>query len=420
MSNINELLDISQYLTHEYLNQQMTTWFNKEVKYTRHEFGEGTGKGDSYLSDVYRITFYGNTEENVEVSIKTILKSLPKNIARRKTFRSEGFFRNEINFYLYILPVLLEFQAEKNIDDPFECCPRVFAAVTDGQNDFLALEDLSIYNFTTAVRQEGIDYAHCEVTLECFAKLHALSFAYKDQHPDSFAKLKEIIEEMYYNRKHWDWYRNFWKLACNCAIDSVEKEYPDTIYLEKAKAFATEKTLDRMEAATIDTTNGVFSHGDSWTPNFLFKYDPKTNRPTDAKMIDFQLGRCASPILDIGFFIYACSTEDLRKEYYDSMLKHYHGILSKQIRAMGSDPEKIYSWNVFMDDVKKYSFFGLGFSFESTPVIILEPEDAFDMDLKGTEAVDISTIWTLKPIKSKNGRLRLSGNIKHAVDNGFI
>ncbi|XP_077287787.1 uncharacterized protein LOC143912381 [Arctopsyche grandis] len=325
--------------------------------------------------------FFFNDHSNF--SIKTVIKSLPKNISRRKTFRSEGYFRNEINFYLYILPVLLEFQAEKNIDDPFECCPRVFAAVTDGQNDVLALEDLSIYNFTTAVRQEGIDYAHFEVTLECFAKLHALSFAYKDQHPDSFAKLKEFTEEMYYHRKYWDWYKNCWKLACNCAIDAVEKEYPDTIYLEKVKEFATDKTFHLMAAATKDSINtGVFSHGDSWTPNFLFKYNPESNQPTHAKIIDFQIARCSSPVLDIGFFIYGCSTEELRKVYYDSMLKHYHGLLSKQIRALGSDPENIYSWNVFMDEVKKYSFIGLGLSFESTPVIILEPEDAFDVDFK--------------------------------------
>lgn len=335
------------------------------------------------MSDIYRVEFIGRRRTLSDlVSIKTVIKTFPKNEATRKTFRSAGFFRNEIIFYLEILPVLLEFQSSKNLIEPFECMPKVFGTITDGENDFLALEDLSVYDFVSATRQEGIDYVHCKYALECFARFHALSFAYRDQNPENFEILQKKISEMYYHEKHWDWYQNFWKLCCICCIDAVEKEYPGTIYSEKIKKFATRETLDRMATAAKNKDHAVFSHGDSWTPNFLFKYKPGSNEPVDAKMIDFQLTRCASPILDISFFIYACSTEDLRKDYYHVMLKHYHDNLCSQIRNLGSNPDKVYSWDCFMEEVKKYAFFGLAFSFESTPVIILDPEDAFNMNLE--------------------------------------
>lgn len=332
---------------------------------------------------MFRITFFGipTSGDQTEVSVRIILKSFPANIARRKTFRSDTFFSNEIKFYEVILPALLDFQAGKTVTDPFVSCPKVFASISNGDDDFLALEDLGIHGYGNAVRQEGIDYPHCKKILETFAKFHALSFAFKDQHPEEYKKIAALVPEVYYNPKYWEWYKGFWNLLCICSIDAIEKEYPNTIYEKKVKEFATDATyLKMIKAADSNAKSAVIGHGDSWTPNFLFKYQEGTTLPTDSMMIDFQLARSASPILDVAFFIYACSSQELRNDKYDDMLKYYHGVLSTQIKEMGSDPEKVYSWADFMDEVKNLSYFGVGFSMESTPVIILPPEEAFEMD----------------------------------------
>lgn len=225
--------------------------------------------------------------------------------------------------------------------------------------------------------------AHCHITLKTFAKFHAISFAMRDQEPEEFKKIAALLTEGYYQRKIYSWYTKFWDRICGIAIDAVEKEYPNSIYVDKIKKFAVPECYWRLCDAVKDTYDkGVISHGDSWTNNFLYKYPEDAKVPVDSIMLDFQLSRCASPVLDISFFIYACTTQDLREKYYDELIKYYYQQLSKQIKALGSDPDEIYSWNMFLDEVKKYSYFGLAFSFEAVPFIILDPEDAVNMEME--------------------------------------
>nr|XP_021198182.2 uncharacterized protein LOC110382040 [Helicoverpa armigera]XP_021198183.2 uncharacterized protein LOC110382040 [Helicoverpa armigera]XP_021198184.2 uncharacterized protein LOC110382040 [Helicoverpa armigera]XP_049706343.1 uncharacterized protein LOC110382040 [Helicoverpa armigera] len=413
------LTNVSPALTKDRLSKALTDWFNEPHTFTHWEYVSETGKGDSYLSELIRIRIHGMNQNEVANHVQVILKNIPKSISRRLTFRSAEFFENEINFYEKVLPALLEFQSSKNVKDPFDKYARLFLTYSDGTNDVICLEDASIYNFGSAVRQEGIDIDHCKLTFKVLAQFHALSFAMKDQKPEEFNKIKTQVRELYYHDRLWGWYTRFWKRISGIAIDAVEKEYPDSIYVEKIKKFAVpERYQDMIDAATKTGDNGVISHGDSWTNNFLYKYVQE--KPVDAKIIDFQLSRCATPVLDVAFMIYGCTTQDLRDKHYEDLLKYYYEVLSTQIREMGSDPSKVYSWELFMSEIKKYSFFGLAFSFESTPVIVLAPEDAIDMEMEGDECKNIDDIWQVGPFKTKEGRLREANNIKHCVDMGYI
>lgn len=51
-----------------------------------------------------------------------------------------------------------------------------------------------MYGFKpAAVRQQGIDIEHCEVTIRTMAKFHALSFAMKDQLPEEFERIRWVV-----------------------------------------------------------------------------------------------------------------------------------------------------------------------------------------------------------------------------------
>lgn len=69
-------------------------------------------------------------------------------------------------------------------------------------------------------------------------------------------------------------------------------------------------------------------------------------------MLDFQLARCVSPICDLSFLIYSCTQKPFRDQYYDDLLKVYHTELSSAIKSLGSDPEKVYPWDIFLKEVK--------------------------------------------------------------------
>lgn len=51
----------------------------------------------------------------------------------------------------------------------------------DGDNDFIALEDLPCDGFKTADRSNGLDYAHCKQIMTVLGKFHAISLAIRDQ-----------------------------------------------------------------------------------------------------------------------------------------------------------------------------------------------------------------------------------------------
>lgn len=93
----------------------------------------------------------------------------------------------------------------------------------------------------------------------------------------------------------------------------------------------------------------MISAGDCWAPNFLIR-DIGQNQK-EALMLDFQLARCSSPVLDLSLLVYCCTSKPFRDQYFDDILKIYHTELSSAIKSLGSDPNKVYSWDLFKKEV---------------------------------------------------------------------
>lgn len=111
---------------------------------------------------------------------------------------------------------------------------------------------------------------------------------------------------------------------------------PDDLYQKAAKL------CDRKYEST-----SVVSHGDTWIPNYLARQTTEN----EALMLDFQLTRCCSPILDISTYIYACTEKAIWDEKFDTLLEFYYKELSNTISLLGSDPKKLYPWDTFMTEV---------------------------------------------------------------------
>lgn len=204
------------------------------------------------------------------------------------------------------------------------------------------------------------------------------------------------------------------------ALDAVSKEFPDTKYERKMKEFAESAVFDRMiDFVKPSEPYSVISNGDAWTNNFLFLYEGPSAK--DVRMIDFQLSRYGSPILDLSFFMYSVMTKELYDLHYRDLLNSYYGGLSNMVRDLGSNPDKIFPFEVFENEVKSVSTYGFGMSLESVPLSMMDESEAPDIDLiDGDDAVPLSKIWIVPRIENKDKRLRLANNIVHAVDSGHI
>lgn len=102
MSRDKNLLEgVSKYFTEKTLQNIVAKVHNEDpqnCEILSWDFGNASAKGDSYLSTVDRITIKSKVM-GIEKEVKIVVKSIPNNVGRRKTYRSDEFFRNEINFY---------------------------------------------------------------------------------------------------------------------------------------------------------------------------------------------------------------------------------------------------------------------------------------------------------------------------------
>jgi Ecdysteroid kinase-like family len=98
--------------------------------------------------------------------------------------------------------------------------------------------------------------------------------------------------------------------------------------------------------------------------------------PVQAKMIDFQLARFASPVIDIAFFIYSCTDEACREQFYDDLIKTYHTSLCELVKDFGSNPEFLFPFSALQSELKTFFKFGVGMGIESVPFSMLSESDA--------------------------------------------
>lgn len=82
-----------------------------------------SNRGSSYLSEVNRLKITGQLEEE-DFHVTSIVKSLPRSLSRRLTFRSAEFFSRETEFYDKIWVGFEGFQRRHKILEPFDELPR--------------------------------------------------------------------------------------------------------------------------------------------------------------------------------------------------------------------------------------------------------------------------------------------------------
>ncbi|CAL7944211.1 unnamed protein product [Xylocopa violacea] len=413
-----KLKEVSDCFTEETLKNILNTVHNgKEINVLSWNFGEANAKGDNYLSTVNKIKVTG-TIDGRQVEVNIVVKSLPKNVGRRKTYRSSEFFQNEIAFYTKVIPKFEKFLKEKN-QIKVLCIPRHLASVMDGENDYIALEDVTVLGYEPIARQSCLDYDQCMMILKAIARFHAISFAYKDQQKEEFIEIAESLHETYFSAEHWNWYKRFNERLVDIAKNALTVEYPFSKAEKKFNAYKA-SDLFRKASELCDRKykpTSVIVQGDSWIPNFMAR---KTEE-NEALILDFQLARCASPVLDLSTFIYSCIDKTIWNDKFDTLLKFYHTELCSTINLLGSNPENLYPWNTFMNEINEQFIYGLIFSLEVIPMSLLDGNDVFDLDLiKDDNAVDIADVWTLANIKSESGRIKLASIIIHAVQKGFL
>lgn len=98
------------------------------------------------------------------------------------------------------------------------------------------------------------------------------------------------------------------------------------------------------------------------------------------RFVDWQLCKFNSPIVDIFNIIFSSTTKPIRDSHYVNLLNHYHKTISETIIKLGSDPEKLFSFTDFQNQLKKFGKFSFMLAALWTQINLVDSKDLPDLD----------------------------------------
>lgn len=257
------------------------------------EISPGSNIGDNYLGIIYRVKAIVNknkqrNDKRDELSI--IVKLPPTNKYRREQFFARNAFVREALTYSEILPILKKFQATKDrkVENGFYEYPCCLKNSTVEYEEALYFEDLKISGFLMYNRHIEASYPHSKLIMETLGKLHAVSYAIKDQDPDKLIPYQNLVDMLISRQNNVplsDWFIQVKDRALNTLNPETDKEL-----LEKLNVFFKRPYLeilgDYLDGNRSEPYS-VITHGDCWNNNILFKLDEA--RKKKIKNFKFQI-----------------------------------------------------------------------------------------------------------------------------------
>lgn len=235
------------------------------------------------------------------------------------------------------MPYFKQFEQSKTVkdEDCFHEYPKCYGTGDEDFGECVILEDLSARGFTIIDKCTGqVTADHVRLVMQTLAKFHAISFALKDQQPKKFEELASALKENFLHRE--DKSIRAYLTSRNDRIYEVLSDEKDAYLLTRVKKLFERECLD-IAADCLDAkivgSAAIIIHGDTWQNNIMFAYDNNGN-PSNLSLLDWQTSRYTSPVIDIAYFMFCCTTKELRDAYYEEFQEIYHEALSAHIRRL--------------------------------------------------------------------------------------
>ncbi|XP_062553810.1 uncharacterized protein LOC134219132 [Armigeres subalbatus] len=384
-------------------------------------FESGSGKGDGFVGEMYRATV---TEGDRKLVL--LCKIPPINDARRQQFDSLSIFDREVTAYSSLIPAMYEFQREKGITEEmgvgFFNAPHCYSSYINRatEESVIIMDDLRLKGYRMWNKLVPVNYEHARLLMIQLGRLHAVSFALKDQRPEVFEQFKlpdPLSTMMALN----DGFTMMMSASLDKALNTLEP------HEEKARQKISKLKETLLEdIATITSPEysepyTVLGHGDCWINNFIFSY--KRGVPNGIVLLDWQLCRYVSPVLDLLYFIFGCTDEAFRRQHYDEMIRIYYDSLKQLLEKLGGDATRQFPYTALLRQLKACGKFGILMAVFMVPMLCTENQDLPDMDetaekFKSTQEFDPSFIINVK--SEDKYKSRMAAVIRDVIRYGYL
>ncbi|XP_060516908.1 uncharacterized protein LOC132696214 [Cylas formicarius] len=369
-------------------------------------------KGDGYVGD---IIFTHVSAVKVDGQIKVydfVLKTGKDNKEIRARLPVRKTFEREIYVYTTVIPAFQRFLHEKGLER-LSCVAQCFGSKMLKDQEIIILQNLKKSGYALHDRHSPFNWNHLNLTLETYAKWHALSFAMRDQNPEIFVRLTEKMDCVWSAFHRTNESRSLMDSSKDRVASILKRHNESTLLSNYNKMMERGIKYVWSDLLNYNEQESVILHGDCWNSNLMFKYETEGN-PSHVVMLDFQLSRPASPMFDLSYHLYmVCSADQL--ENLSKILLQYHGHLSKYIRQMGSDPDQLYPYSKLLEHWRTYSKVGLILGGFVLPLTLTEKKDVVSIENLTADTVT-DAVDKIEPESREKLDRRLIAIVKNALE----
>ncbi|XP_037726163.1 uncharacterized protein LOC119557469 [Drosophila subpulchrella] len=344
---------------------------NPELRLNR-----ASAKGDNYLGVVWRLQVASDLKRSL------VVKLPPQNRVRRKQFFARPCFLRETAAYQVFLPLAAMIQEKWKIpaEDRFRQHALCFGTRQDEANECIVLEDLSCSGFHLHNRFLDLSIEHVRQVICTYAKLHAISLAGKRQFPERMYELQKLVDIFEQRREDHAlgvYFENLKGSALSSLLSPGDDPYRVRLEEYFARGSYFELLLPLVSGSNCEPF-AVICHGDCWNNNILYKTTGGGDLE-DVRLIDWQLMRYASPVTDLAYFLFTCTSQEFRQQYLNNMLEDYYEELGLQLNRLGEQLEELLPRPAFDDQVATKAAVGLLLAMMVLPIVTMQGQDVPDL-----------------------------------------
>jgi hypothetical protein len=227
--------------------------------------------GDGYLGDIVFASVSGKTEDGSAKEYNFVLKCSKRSQALRESALVQVYM-NEIFVYDQLFPSFAQFEKDKDIETPFDSVPKCYGTFVGDQMEVIVLENLKKIGYKLWPKRESLTRSHIDMVIKEYSKFHAISVAMKHQQPDKF---QELINTFDQNKNIMLGFGRMDLVFASYLEEAYEllKKELDEKFTLKLKHFSEQVNLILAEMNDNTSRFKVFTHGDCWNNNFMFKYN---------------------------------------------------------------------------------------------------------------------------------------------------
>ncbi|KAB0793312.1 hypothetical protein PPYR_12932 [Photinus pyralis] len=318
------------------------------------EMSCATKPGQNWLGLVQNLKVQGDGKAEINL----VAKLAPYQRAYRNMLPIRNIYEREVFFYEKVVPEFLKLQEKKALSSGLGPFIKVHLTSLEMFREALIMENMKLKGFRDRDYRIDVDYAHASLVMKEMGKLHALSFAIKDQTPDVYRYIEENLRESFFNSNSF----NRMVSMVQISVEVISKDYESThdraLCLKLRTSF--EKVPDFLKSLQNSRIFGRYSaitHGDLQIRNVMFKYEnpSQVDVPTEVCIIDWQTACIGSIAFDIAYFMFLCTSGSFRKLHYTNLLRDYYQSLTSLLIGLGSDPEALIPYSAVLSELRQFA-----------------------------------------------------------------